>query len=945
MADTGSKQNMAVETEGVDLEIATLISAVVDRQSPRKDALSKRVSGAGPQLRRVTDVEADEARSEINSLMDEVRREADARAAAETDAEDIAPDEAREPSEWLADAVIAKQTMRRHEELSKEARFDMPERKPKARSFTSNPFRKKAAAVVGAAAIPVVGALVSGSDDDIENDPAGISGAEPDMEIAGDRFAQDFTADNIAEDLALGEDAVLDATNSQAVDEYKDTEIDETDEIEAAPVALATDALVDADAVDETYIEHDLGTDGEDTYAAAVVVEKPQAVQPMSAAAMDAQHYNDDEGGLPIWLAMGIPVAAVSMAALVAGVNVVRENGAEKTPIEAASLGPLVTTYADAADGNIPAVAPPTEEIILANVPVVAPETELVQPDPVAAIVDAAAALPQEGPEFVEVIAPVVARPEPAPTVLASSAPLPSLPSTKPSTSRSTTPARSISEASSAPVRAGLNNIPSRKPQFVSATPNRSLAAPAVFQPKSHVPVRVFDGYFERGSAALTVNTIAANMGSVLNKSEQRWLARDMERVLDNEIDGRDVSLKSERGDRIGVLFAESGQELRRLSVARERGVAAFPNQMVLEGGWFAASSDVPLRATPSQAGVFDNRMVAKDTLIERMATVTDRYGDRWYLMGRDGVAVGYMSPADLILAGAAGETVGLPYNRRSGDVVSEIVQVYTRCRTVFVGPHGDTRQKMDVCRNAKGNWVDASDGVVPVQQANARPEPIVLASATGQSPELVLFEERSVRKQLAPKLVYARAGQVVKQRLADGRNVQLTLGEKYEATRIIPVVRLEALGRIEKPVRLNARWMRVPGGARLRATPDYVTTLNIGAIPAGQTVETIGSVEGEHGEDWILVGRNGVGFGYVQRQELMPLAGNTALRAVSGQHTAAVVDLVEGVTDCRSVAYSGDGLEGVFNACQQPDGQWALTAEPELRQLVDLEPSSHVAP
>ena len=337
--------------------------------------------------------------------------------------------------------------------------------------------------------------------------------------------------------------------------------------------------------------------------------------------------------------------------------------------------------------------------------------------------------------------------------------------------------------------------------------------------------------------------------------------------------------------------------------------------------------------------------MITKDTLIERIATVTDRYGDRWYLMGRNGVAVGYMSPADLMLAAASDKPLGLPYSRRHGNVVNEVLPVYTRCRTVFVGPLGETRQKMNVCRNAKGNWIGADQGAVPVHQANARPEPIVLASAVGTSPELIPFETVEVRKALAPKLVYARAGQVIKQTLSDGRDVELTLGPKYEANRIVPVVRLEALGRINKPMRLDGRWMRVPGGAELRATPDYLATLNVGAIPAGHTVQTIGAVEDDRGEHWVLVGRNGVGFGYVRRQELMPLAGNTALRAVPSAHTVTVVDLVESVTDCRSVAYEGEGLEGTFDACQQPNGQWALTAEPELRQLVDIEPSTQVAP
>ena len=925
MADTGSKRHMGVESEGVDLEMATLISAVVDRRRPRKDALSKRVRREGPQLRRHTPVRAAQIPNddpdilELTGIMDEVKRDAAVRAEQTEAAPALAPE--GDVKGWLADAVIAKDTMARHGDLSQETRFAEREpSSPSTRKFTSNPFRNAAPAAVAA---PVAAAMVAGrEDDDAPQDR--IEGVAVQSPMAEAAEASD------AEALAALEDAER-VDEAYYADEVEDADIEDADiEIEEAPYAAA---LLDVDS---------------------------EEAVPVSAAVIEAQSYQEDEGGLPVWLAMGIPVAAVSMVALVAGVNLFSDKEGASGAIETVTLAPLTVTSIDADEVVVPPAAP-----VLANAPVAAPEAVEFANVPAEPAVDTgtlfsgepaervAETVPETTPRIVDVIAPVT-RPDPEPAVATEvAAPVLAVPSIKPSRpnvpSVTRTAAIVPSAPTAAPERAYAANVPSLKPQTVSSrrsvttTPKRT--APAVFRPTGRVPTRMFDGHFERGSAALTVNAVAAGMGSTLNKSERNFLARDVERALDNEVDGRHVSLKSARGDRIALSFSHSGQELRQLTVARESGVAPLPRNMVLEGGWYAARSDVQLRATPSISGTFSNRIISRHTLIERMATITDRYGDRWYLMGRNGVAVGYMSPADLMLAEAADQPLGLPYNRRHGNVVNEVLPVYTRCRTVFVGPLGETRQKMDVCRNAKGNWIGADQGIVPVRHANARPEPIVLASAVGASPELVPFEDRRVRKALTPKLVYARAGQVIKQTLSDGRDVELTLGPKYEANRLVPVVRLEALGRIDKPMRLDARWMRVPGGASLRATPDYLATLNVGAIPAGHTVQTIGEVEDDRGESWILVGRNGVGFGYVQRQELMPLAGNTALRAVSSARTASVVDMVESVTDCRSVAYEGAGLEGTFTACQQPNGQWALSAEPELRQLVDVEPSSQVAP
>lgn len=945
MADTGYSGNMAASIEGVDLEIDELIKAVVERSSRRNDALSKRLEGAGPQLLRSADGEGEtldiRSEDEINSLMDDIRRDAEERAAQKTAAEelaDIADNPEPDPQPWLADAVIAQQTMQSHEYRSQEARFDTSERPAEKRGFGINPFAKAAAA-----ATAVAGTVALGRD---EGDPTEEVGAEP--EIAGDAFARNLVADD-AEAMPVRDDQALDA---QAMTEP---------EIEIAEVAAdwggdEVEILAEQDEYEAALLAVEIEDDFEETMESTDLAAMP-------IAAMQAETYGEDDGsgGMPVWLAMGIPVAAVSMAALVAGVHVVREAGAEAVPIEAASLAPMTITYAEAIEP--PAIESaervvPTAPITMASAPSVVPEVR-VEPEP---IIDASAperfaetapVLPSldEPVEAIDVSAPVPRRVVEAERALSASVQIPSTPSAKSALPNSPSP-RALASAPtpswSAPERARLSNVPSLKPRNASLQRKlRTAAAPAVFRPQTgSVPVRVFDGRFERGSAALVVNNVAANMGGALNRTQQSWLARDMERALDNELDGRNVSLKSDRGDRIAVLFGDSAQELRRMPVARERSVAALPDQMVLEGGWYAARRDAPLRPTPSVSGTFSNRTVTKDALIERMATVTDRYGDRWYLMGQRGVAVGYMSPADLALAGALERPLGLPFERQLGETVQDMVPVFTRCRTVYVGPLGGTREKMDVCRNAKGNWVGAREGYVDLQQAAApRPEPIVLASAVGQNPELQPFEEAPVRKSLTPKLVYGRAGQEIKQELSDGRKVEMTLGAKFETTRIVPVMRLEALGRIDRPVRLDARWMRAPGGARLRATPDYQTEVSGAALPPGSAIETIGTVSDDRGEDWVLVGRKGVGFGYVQRHELMPLAGSTALQAVPSQHTAATVDLVESVTECRTVDYLGAGLDGTFTACQQPDGQWALTAEPALRQLVDLEPSSQIAP
>ena len=126
----------------------------------------------------------------------------------------------------------------------------------------------------------------------------------------------------------------------------------------------------------------------------------------------------------------------------------------------------------------------------------------------------------------------------------------------------------------------------------------------------------MYTGRMEEGSAAQRVNAIAYEAGSDLTHAEQMWLAADMERALDDEIDGRSVSLKAKDGQRIRVTMVQSRQVQREFEFARVSEISSLPHDMVLAGGWYVARQDVMLHATPALHSGLTHRVVKKLSLI-----------------------------------------------------------------------------------------------------------------------------------------------------------------------------------------------------------------------------------------------------------------------------------------------------------------------------------------
>ena len=217
----------------------------------------------------------------------------------------------------------------------------------------------------------------------------------------------------------------------------------------------------------------------------------------------------------------------------------------------------------------------------------------------------------------------------------------------------------------------------------------------------------------------------------------------------------------------------------------------------------------------------------------------------------------------------------------------------------------------------------------------------IVLAEATGDPVTYHAFGNRMFRRRLQGDFVHARFGQTTEQTLPNGDPIKFTFGETYEEQGQTPLVRVAALGSLSSKVRIKAGFMKAPIGAKIRAMPDMLSTADLGEIPAGRAVETIGLVEGLRGEDWMLVGRSGVGFGYVPVAKLTEIEGRVSPYAIKNvRQSATTAELVEATRTCRRVTYQTFTGNGSFDACQQADGSWSPKLAPG-RQFAEGGPSN----
>jgi hypothetical protein len=133
---------------------------------------------------------------------------------------------------------------------------------------------------------------------------------------------------------------------------------------------------------------------------------------------------------------------------------------------------------------------------------------------------------------------------------------------------------------------------------------------------------------------------------------------------------------------------------------------------------------------------------------------------------------------------------------------------------------------------------------------------------------------------------------------------------------------------RVASNVQLQTRLETAPstrytatGAVNLRSGPSTSSAV-VGKLRAGEQLDGIAKVEGQN---WILVGRNGQGVGYVSQSLLRPVGGQTYASAGAGgyaQSSASSQGLCRVIEQTINVPGTAPTVER-YRACQGSDGQW----------------------
>lgn len=140
---------------------------------------------------------------------------------------------------------------------------------------------------------------------------------------------------------------------------------------------------------------------------------------------------------------------------------------------------------------------------------------------------------------------------------------------------------------------------------------------------------------------------------------------------------------------------------------------------------------------------------------------------------------------------------------------------------------------------------------------------------------------------------------------------------------------------KIESPVSMRplGKPYQANSASNVRSGPSTQNPI-VDGLQASETFTAMGSVGGDQ---WIVVGKNGVAVGYVAASLVSPASQTTAPATLAKPVNLDDIQLQEGYvaeemvaqTECRTLDYNvqsskGSGSES-FEACRKPDGSWEI--------------------
>lgn len=462
------------------------------------------------------------------------------------------------------------------------------------------------------------------------------------------------------------------------------------------------------------------------------------------------------------------------------------------------------------------------------------------------------------------------------------------------------------------------------------------------------LPPRLPGRSTDRASAGRALVDLVGQAGEIMPEAAQVELGMRVLRALETSPVGGRTDFATPEGRR-GKLYAtdlraETSQRL----VRRDARIAKLPSTLRIDTGWMVAREDTGLRPAMSAGTEAARVRLAPGIPMERLATLSDAYGARWYLVGSGGIGVGYVPADEVMPAELYQGTLGDPLAISVDDAIVDAVTATTVCRGLYVQLDGIEAQGSSFCREASGDWRAEGYGapaVMPVARNAALwsgDGPVRLEQAAmlaiqsdapggddGRGPELA--------RELNRLLSEAPANEVQSIELAGGTVVTVTLDTPRDAMRSMTIARNAEVMPLPSGMRFEAGWLEALDPVVVRSVPADMPGSALTEIQSGRFVARLAMYESAAGGSWYLVGEDGIGVGFVPMTS-MALADT----AIPGKRadltlTRVVRDQVRAGVPCRDMVMRVAGTTRQFSGCRAADGGWVL--ERDLGGWLDVLP------
>lgn len=500
----------------------------------------------------------------------------------------------------------------------------------------------------------------------------------------------------------------------------------------------------------------------------------------------------------------------------------------------------------------------------------------------------------------------------------------------------------------SVPTPRSAPSVKPSPPASTRSTPQGTTGLPSGRTPSVQtLPQRLPQRTNDRASAGRAVIDLVGLAGEIMPEAANRDLGARVLRTLETAAVGGQTDFVTPEGRRGKLYAAEIRTETRERLVRRDARIARLPKTVRVEAGWLA--SDTVMQIQPSMSATGSAFLeLPVGTPVERLASMSDAYGERWYLVGSEGVGVGYVPAEAVVPAEFFSGPLGDPQLIDVPSTVLDPVSATTDCRGLYVQLEGIDDQGSKFCREASGDWraegygapaampvarnVERWSGTGPVGLEDAAVEAIYTDSLAGDDGRGVELE-----RAINAWLTSAPVGRAQTLELSDGTLVTATLAEPRDELRSMTIARNAEVMPLPSGMRFEAGWLEALDAVSVRAVPAQTPGSTLSEINAGRLVAKLAMYESAAGGSWYLIGQGGVGVGFVPMTAMALANAGEPDQEARFQMTKTVRDQVRAGVQCRDMVLKVGTTTRHFSGCQAAEGRWIL--ERDLGGWLDVLP------